>query len=93
MPREDETPLQAEERRMLAVSSIQALALDYDIGDHEMLKGSILLKVILRTVPTLHSVPNLWLEPSLFNTNPVWYGYSCVAEVGGVFPPLIFSCW
>lgn len=58
MPREDETPLQGEEKRMLAVSSIQALALDYDIGDHEMLKGSILLKAINTCWSDLSSIPS-----------------------------------
>lgn len=44
-PKKGETPAQAAERRLLAVSSLQALALDYDLGDHEILKESILLEV------------------------------------------------
>ena len=44
-PKISETPSQAEQRRMLAVSSIQAVALDYDVGDHDMLKESVLLEV------------------------------------------------
>lgn len=46
-PAEGETPAQAAERRVLAVSSLQALALDYDLGDHEILKESIMLEVML----------------------------------------------
>lgn len=45
-PTKGETPAQAAERRVLAVSSLQALALDYDLGDHEILKESILLEVL-----------------------------------------------
>eukprot|EP00752_Nemacystus_decipiens_P002251 g2132.t2 len=45
-PAKGETPSQAVERRALAVSSLQALALDYDLGDHEILKESILLEVL-----------------------------------------------
>ena len=45
-PAKGETPAQAAERRVLAVSSLQALALDYDLGDHEILKESILLDVL-----------------------------------------------
>lgn len=44
-PRAKETPSEAAERRGLAVSSLQALALDYDVGDHDILKESILLEV------------------------------------------------
>lgn len=44
-PKKGETPAHAAERRLLAVSSLQALALDYDLGDHEILKESILLEV------------------------------------------------
>ncbi|CAN0501201.1 unnamed protein product, partial [Ectocarpus sp. 12 AP-2014] len=45
-PKKGETPAHAAERRLLAVSSLQALALDYDLGDHEILKESILLEVL-----------------------------------------------
>lgn len=45
-PRGKETPSEAAERRGLAVSSLQALALDYDVGDHDILKESILLEVM-----------------------------------------------
>lgn len=45
---EGETRSQAAERRVLAVSSIQALALDYDVGDHDILKESVLLEVRLQ---------------------------------------------
>lgn len=45
---EGETRAQATERRVLAVSSLQALALDYDVGDHDILKESVLLEVGLR---------------------------------------------
>lgn len=44
-PREGETAAQAAERRVLAISSLQALALDYDVGDHDILKDSVLLEV------------------------------------------------
>lgn len=42
-----ETDSQAAERQGLAVSALQALALDYDVGDHDILQGSILLEVNL----------------------------------------------
>ncbi|CAM9143892.1 unnamed protein product [Scytosiphon promiscuus] len=45
-PSNDESPAEAAERRLLAISSLQALALDYDLGDHEILKESILLEVL-----------------------------------------------
>lgn len=45
---EGETRSQAAERRVLAVSSLQALALDYDVGDHDILKESVLLEVRLQ---------------------------------------------
>lgn len=45
-PRVGETLPEAAERRGLAVSCLQALALDYDVGDHDILKESILLEVM-----------------------------------------------
>lgn len=48
--REGETRTEAAERRILAISSIQALALDYDVGDHGILKESILLEVMATLV-------------------------------------------
>lgn len=44
-PRTGETPSEGAERRELAVAALRALALDYDVGDHDILKGSILLEV------------------------------------------------
>lgn len=43
--RTGETDSEAAERRCLAVSALRALALDYDVCDHDILKGSILLEV------------------------------------------------
>lgn len=53
-PKKGETRAEAAERRDLAVSALQALAIDYDLGDHDILKGSILLEVNghQHTVPT-----------------------------------------